>query len=116
MTENITTDDTSRILSHEEMAGYGWVAHQDIADEDWTFVRYADPQTAAECIDDGDPVLEDLCFQHDPLECYYLEGGQTPWDVLNPAGTDPADQRPVTEDMILIGQPSSDGDQDQTSF
>lgn len=110
MTENITTDDAGRVLSREEMAGYGWVAHRDIADEGWTFVRYADPQTATDCIDDGDPVLEDLCVKKDPLECFYLEAGQSPWDVLNPVGTDPVDQHPVTQDMIVIGQPSSDED------
>ena len=114
MAENTTTadDDAGRILSREEMTGYGWIAHQDIADESWSFVRYVDPQTAADCINIGDPVLQDLCREQDPLECYYLEAGQTPWDVLNPADTDPADQRPVTEDMVLIGQPSSDEDWD----
>lgn len=96
MTENITTDDTSRILSHEEMAGYGWMAHQDIADEGWTFVRYADPQIAADCIDDGDPVLENLCVEKDPLECFYLEAGQSPLGRAEPGRHRP--RRPAPGD------------------
>lgn len=106
MTQNVNPEDTDQALDPQEMLKYGWIAHQSISDEAWTFVRYPDPQTAADCINGGDPVLEDLCFQHDPLECFYLDAGQSPWDVLNSADTDPGDYRPVTQDMILIGQPS----------